>query len=78
MTNRIRHFREQRGLTQAELAGALGMHEHSVIRWEKGYTSIPLETLKRLARFFLVAPDELAPDMVPDLLRVPQEDTTHA
>jgi transcriptional regulator with XRE-family HTH domain len=74
MTNRIRHFREQRGLTQAELAAALGMHEHSVIRWEKGYTTIPLETLKRLAGFFHVAVDDLVPGMVNELLIIRTEE----
>lgn len=63
MANCIRDHRVARGLTQVALAKALGISEWTIIRWEKGYTSIPLAALKNLARHLQVAPDVLLPEL---------------
>lgn len=77
MANRIRELRKARGLTQVELASALGVNEITVIRWERGHTEIPNEARERLACFFTIAINDLIPDLVPYLLRVQTEEPTH-
>lgn len=34
--NRIKYYRELAGITQKELAGKVGAHENSIVRYEKG------------------------------------------
>lgn len=80
MANRVRELRKARGLTQLELATALGVNEITIVRWERGYSDLPRDTLHRIACFFQVAPSDLIPDLVPDLTRVRTEEEmpTHA
>jgi ribosome-binding protein aMBF1 (putative translation factor) len=46
----VRELREQRGWSQTELAGAAGMTQSAVARFEAGGTMPTLPVLKRLAR----------------------------
>lgn len=50
LNRRIRELRSARGLTQAELAGALRLKDKSTVaHWERGSTSPRAELLPRLA-----------------------------
>lgn len=72
--NRIRMLRKAKHLTQVEFALALGVNEATVVRWERGYTNLPYDTLDHIARFFQVAPAEVVPALaeVP-LVTIPSE-----
>lgn len=50
VTNRIRVLRTERGLTQAQLAAALGVTRQTVIAVEQGRYSPSLELAFQLAR----------------------------
>jgi putative transcriptional regulator len=52
MWNRVREQRAQRGLSQAELAGALGVSRQTVISIESGRYMPSLPLAFRIARFF--------------------------
>lgn len=45
----IRQIRESAGITQAELARRLGVHQPLVARWESGRRMPKVETLQRIA-----------------------------
>ena len=59
LSNKVKKLREDKGLTQAELARRLNITRSSVNAWELGlsYPSIPL--LIELAKFFNVSVDFL-------------------
>ncbi len=50
--NQLRASRDARGLTQADLAEALGVSRQTVISLEQGRYSPSLELALRLARYF--------------------------
>ncbi len=50
--NKLRASRDARGLTQADLAEALGVSRQTVISLEQGRYSPSLELALRLARYF--------------------------
>ena len=52
MKNRLRELREERGLTQEELAKALGVTRQTIIAIEKGRYDPSLRLAFRIARFF--------------------------
>ncbi|WP_297521636.1 helix-turn-helix transcriptional regulator [Thermococcus sp.] len=52
MKNRLRELREERGLTQEELAKALGVTRQTIIAIEKGRYDPSLKLAFRIARFF--------------------------
>lgn len=47
------------GLTQAQLAKAVGRSEHSIIRWENGLTHPTTSSLLKLAQVLGCDPQEL-------------------
>lgn len=49
MGARIRRLREQRGMTQKQLADALGLNQSAIALWESGKTVPTLQNLYRLA-----------------------------
>jgi len=57
--NRIRELRTDRGLSQAEVAGALGVSRQTVISLERGRYSPSLPLAFRIARYFDSTVDEL-------------------
>lgn len=59
MRNRIRELRTDRGLSQAEVAGALGVSRQTVISLERGRYSPSLPLAFRIARYFDSTVDEL-------------------
>ena len=58
-SDKLKVLRNNKGLTQSELAQHLGVTQQAVGRWEKGLTSPDYETLKLLASFFNVSTDYL-------------------
>lgn len=59
VTNSIRLRREQAGITQADLAGRIGVTRQTLIAIEQGRYSPTLELAFQIARAFEVAIDDL-------------------
>lgn len=59
VTNRIRALRAGAGLTQADLAGKLGVTRQTVIAIEQGRYSPTLELAFQIARIFAQPLDEV-------------------
>lgn len=58
----IRRLREERGLTQKQLASKLFVSDNVVSKWERGESRPDPETLALLARIFEVEPGEIVYD----------------
>lgn len=56
---RIRDMREDKDLTQRELAEMLGMQQQQYYRYEKGYRDFPIDILIRLSDMYGVSVDYL-------------------
>ncbi len=59
MKNRLRELREEKGLTQEELAKALGVTRQTIIAIEKGRYDPSLRLAFKIARFFGKAIEEV-------------------
>ncbi|WP_461864763.1 helix-turn-helix transcriptional regulator [Thermococcus sp.] len=59
MKNRLRELREWKGLTQEELAKALGVTRQTVIAIEKGRYDPSLRLAFKIARFFGVKIEDI-------------------
>ena len=57
--NRIRELRQEKQLSQEELARRLGVDRSSVARWETGSNNPRMEKLLALAKIFGCSLDEL-------------------
>ena len=55
----LRELRKRRGLTQAQLAHELQVHQTAVSQWECGRTYPDRETIIKLAAFYRVSADLL-------------------
>lgn len=55
----IRELREAAGLTQLELANALGVTPSTVYKWERGMNEPKASQLKGMALLFGVSMDEI-------------------
>jgi transcriptional regulator with XRE-family HTH domain len=67
---RLRTARRSAGLTQRQLAEALGVESITVSRWERGVTTPSLPRLRRIA--------EITETTVSDLVRTPDAVTAHS
>lgn len=56
---RIRELREERDISQQELADTLGINRVSVVQWEKGTTKPTFKRIKLLSEIFNVSADYL-------------------
>ncbi len=54
---RLRDLREDRDLTQQQVADFLGMKQSQYSRYERGLRDIPTDVLIRLARFYNTTTD---------------------
>ena len=54
-SQRVKQLRQERKLTRAQLAEALGVAEKTVYRWETYVKNVSLTTLIKLAFFFDVS-----------------------
>jgi len=59
MATNVRSIREQKGMTQAELAIASGLGREFVNKVERGHVSVALETIGALAFALEIAPTKL-------------------
>jgi repressor LexA len=55
----LKQLRKKQGLTQAQLANALHVHQTAVSQWECGRTFPDRETIIKLAAFYCVTSDYL-------------------
>jgi len=55
----LKQLRKQKGLTQAQLADELHVHQTAVSQWECGRTYPDRETIIKLAAFYRVSADIL-------------------
>lgn len=51
-TNKLRDLREDRDLTQADIAEILNVNQITYSRYERGDINIPLDVLIKMALFF--------------------------
>lgn len=56
---RLKELRQQKKLTQANVANALGITQQSYARWENGKVTPSLEKLSQIAKFYGVTTDYL-------------------
>lgn len=59
MKNSILHFLNKRDITQAELAKALGVTKQAVHLWVYQKRQPQIKTMKKIANFFEVKPNEI-------------------
>ena len=59
VSNSIKKLREERGMTQDELAEKLNVTRQAVSNWETGKTQPDIETLTQLAEIFDVSVERL-------------------
>ncbi len=59
---RIRALRKYKGMTQSQLAEAIGVTYQQVQKYEKGATAITVERLYQIAEALSVAPSEILPE----------------
>ncbi len=52
MGKRLKELREERGLTQKQVADALKIHSVTYLHYEKGQREPPLSMLADMAKFF--------------------------
>lgn len=80
MSNNIRHYREERGLSIRALADKLGVHFTTIGKMERSERSVSLDWLVKIAEILEVQPGDLiastspstpAVNMVPLLGRIP-------
>lgn len=57
--NRIKYLRAEKGISQNELAKALGLTQQAISAYENGLREPDLETLQKIADFFDVSLDYL-------------------
>ncbi len=57
MKNRLKELRKEHRMTQAELAGKLGIAQNTLSYWEQGKYDIDSESLNRIAKIFGVTID---------------------
>ena len=56
---KIKELRTDKGITQKELANALGVTEQAISRWENQTCCPDLSLIVPIARYFSVSTDEL-------------------
>lgn len=59
LTYQLKRLREERKLTQDDLAKAIGLSRSAITKYETGEREPDLETCKKLASFFNITLDEL-------------------
>lgn len=60
MVNRLRDMREDRDLTQAQMADLLKVHQTTYSDYEIGRLNVPIDVFIKLAKFYETSIDFLA------------------
>jgi transcriptional regulator with XRE-family HTH domain len=68
--DKIKDLREQRNMTQGELADLVGVHQSKISHCETGARGISFELAVKIAGALGVKVDELAPESLPESLEV--------
>jgi len=58
-TIRLKEIREEKGVSQTELAIEIGVRQQTISQYELGITEPDIATIKKLCRFFGVTADYL-------------------
>ena len=66
INEQIATLRKQKGITQGELAQALGVTNQSVSKWESGQCCPDIQLLPELAKYFDISIDELMCEKAPE------------
>ncbi|MCL2862406.1 MAG: helix-turn-helix transcriptional regulator [Firmicutes bacterium] len=56
---RLKELREERGVSQEQLAKAIGIRQQTISQYENGITQPDIQTIKKLCDFFDVTSDYL-------------------
>ena len=59
LAQNLRYLREQKGITQNEMANVFGISQSTVGNWEQNHRKPEIEMLVRLAEYFEVTLDNL-------------------
>ena len=59
ISNKIKQFREQKNLTQEDLAGAVGVSRQTIVAMEKGNYEPSLGLAMKLSKYFKVNIDDI-------------------
>lgn len=59
LAQRIQHLRKEKGLSQEELAEALGVSRQAVSKWESTQSTPDVEKIVAMSRYFAVTTDYL-------------------
>lgn len=57
----IKEYRKELGMTQAQLADALGVAQNHISRWERGTVNPRADTLRKMADIFSCHMDDITP-----------------
>lgn len=63
MINAVRKIREEKGLTQTELALLLGVSQIAISQWEIGSVILPEKRIKQIAEAFRIDPGSLQDEL---------------
>ena len=74
LSERIKHLRQERSWTQAELAAKVHVHQKQISTYERGVTLPSTEVLMKLAEVFGVTLDYLAFDVQGNLGKINIQD----
>jgi len=66
---KLKELREQKRMSQAELANILDVAQQTVASWERDNSSPNYEILKKIAKYFYVSTDYLLGNVNPETLR---------
>lgn len=56
---RLKQLRKERGVTQSQIAEALGIAQPTIYKYEKGIRKIPMSVLQKFANYFELSMSEL-------------------
>lgn len=75
IANKIAYYRKEKGMTQEELAGKLGVTAQAVSKWENEVACPDIQLLVPLAKVFGVTTDELlSSDTVKSVQLLPEQE----
>ncbi|MDY3947724.1 MAG: helix-turn-helix transcriptional regulator [Ezakiella sp.] len=58
-TSKLRHMRETRGMTQREVADAIGVGQVIYFRYENGQRAVPYSAAKKLSKLYDVPLEDI-------------------
>lgn len=72
---RLREIRDEQGMTQVELAVAMGIHQTSLSQMERGIRGVGIRQLLKICRALRVSPDRLLGSAPKETPGVPRRNT---